>query len=100
MENLPQLNPYYDNNPLIYKSIDEWKALFVTLNSREEAASEDLVEKVMDFSAQRATMLLIRTPSNTKKMTQKTDNLKLDGASITSFDILLEQQDSILEVQK
>ena len=99
-EKLIQLNPFWDNNPSINKSIDEWKALFMTLNSCEEADSEEMVEKAMNFSTQPATMLLLRTKRNAKTLTAKTENLKLDVESVILFDILLEKQDYILGVQK
>ena len=72
----------------------------MTLNSCEEAASEDMVEKAMDFSNQPATTSLLRTPRNTKTLTVKIENLKFDGDSITYFDILLYRQASILDFQK
>ena len=72
---LLRLNHSWDNNPSILKSIDEWKSLFVTLNSCEEAASEEMAEKAMDFSTQPDTMLLLRNPINAKALTTKTENL-------------------------
>ena len=54
----------------------------------------------MDFSIQPDITLLLRTPRNAKKMTVKTENLKLEGESVTSFDILLYQKDSLLEIRK
>ena len=99
-DKLLQLNPSWDNNPSILKSIDERKALFVTLNSCKEYASEEMAEKAMEFSTKPATKLLLMTPRNAKKLMTKMENLKLDGDSVTPFDILLEQQASIIEVQK
>ena len=61
----------------------------MTLNSCEEAASEDMVEKAVDFSTQPDTTLPLRTPRNAKTLTVKTENLILDGGSVTSFVILL-----------
>ena len=72
----------------------------MVLNSCEEADSEEMVEKVMDFITQPATTLLLKTPINSKTLTAKTENLELNGDSFTSFNIFLEQQASILEVQK
>ena len=72
----------------------------MVLNSCEEADSEEMVEKVMDFITQPATTLLLITPINSKTLTAKTENLELNGDSVTSFNIFLEQQASILEVQK
>ena len=95
-----ELNTYWDNNPSILKSVDEWKALFVTLNSCEEASSEKMVEKAVDFSTQPSTMLLLKTPRKYKMLTVKTENLKLGGDSFTYFDILLKKQCSLIEVQK
>ena len=63
----------------------------MNLNSSEEADSEEMVEKSMNFSPQPDTTLLLRTPSNTKTLTVKTENLKLEGNSVASFDILLSQ---------
>ena len=54
----------------------------------------------MEFSTQPATPLLLRTPRNAKTLTVKTESLKLNGDSVTSFDILLEQQASLIEFQK
>ena len=54
----------------------------------------------MDFSIQPDITLLLRTPRNAKKMTVKTENLKLEGESVTSFDILLYQQEYFLEIKK
>ena len=71
----------------------------MTLSSCEEAASEEMVYKAMDSSTQPATTLLLRTPRNANTSTTKTENLELDGDSITSFDILLEQQASLIEFQ-
>ena len=99
-EKLLQLNPSWDNNPSILKSIDEWKALFATLNLCEEAASEEMAEKAMDFITQPATTLILRNSRNTKTLTVKKENLKLEGDSVTYFDILLGQQVSIIYVQK
>ena len=59
-----------------------------------------MVQKEMDFSPQPDTTLLLRTPMNAKTLTAKTEIFKLDGYSVTSFDILLDQQDSHIEVQK
>ena len=95
-----ELNTSWDNNPSILKSIDGWKALFLTLNSCEEASSEEMVEKSMDFSTQPSTMLLLKTPRKYKMLTVKTENLKLGGDSFTYFDILLKKQCSLIEVQK
>ena len=71
----------------------------MTLSSFEEAASEEMVYKAMDSNTQPATTLLLRTPRNANTSTTKTENLELDGDSITSFDILLEQQASLIEFQ-
>ena len=84
-----QLNPSWDNNPSIHKIIDEWEALFVELNLCEDADSENMVEKSMEFSNQPSTTLLPKTPRNAKTLTVKTENLILDGGSVTSFVILL-----------
>ena len=54
----------------------------------------------MDFSTQPATTLILRTPRNVNKLVVKTENLKLDGESITSFDILLEKQAFLIEAKK
>ena len=97
---LLQSNPSWDNNLSILKIIDERKALFVTLNSCEDDASKEMAEKAMEFSTKPATKLLLMTPRNAKKLMTKMENLKLDGDSVTPFDILLEQQASIIEVQK
>ena len=59
-----------------------------------------MAEKAMEFSTQPATPLLLRTPRNAKTLTVKTESLKLNGDSVTSFDILLEQQASLIEFQK
>ena len=75
------------------------KAFFVMLNSCEEASSEEMVDKSMDFSTEPATTLLIRNPRRSKTLTARTENFKLEGESITAFYILLEQQASILEVE-
>ena len=52
----------------------------------------------MDFSTQPDTALILRTPRKPNTLTANTENLKLDGGSVTSFDILFDQQDSLLEV--
>ena len=70
----------------------------MTLNSCEEAASEEILEKAMDSSTQPDTALILRTPRKPNTLTANTENLKLDGGSVTSFDILFDQQDSLLEV--
>ena len=100
MDKFLQFNPSWDNNPSIDKSIDEWKSLFVMLSSCEEAYSEELTEKEMNFSTQLDITLILRTPRKTKTLTANTENVKLDGDYVTLFDILLEQQTSIIEVQK
>ena len=66
----------------------------------EEASSEEMVEKSMDISTPTATMLLLRTTRNTNKLTVKIEILKLYGDYVTYFNILLEQQDVLIEVQK
>ena len=93
---LIQLNPSWNNNPSIHKSIYEWKALFVTLNSCEEAAGEEMAEKAMESRTQPATILLLTTPGNDKTLTVNTEMLKLDDDSFTYFGILLEKQYSLL----
>ena len=97
---LLQSNPSWDNNLSILKIIDERKALFVTLNSCEDDASEEMAEKAMDFITQPDTTLILRNSRNTKTLTVKKENLKLEGDSVTYFDILLGQQVSIIYVQK
>ena len=54
----------------------------------------------MEFSTQPDTTLLLRNARNANTLTVKTENLKLDGDSVTSFDVLLEHQASTLEVKK
>ena len=54
----------------------------------------------MAFSTQPATTLLLRNTRNANTLTVKTDNLKLEVESVASFDILLDQQASLLEDQK
>ena len=58
------------------------------------------MDKEIYFSTKLDTTLLIRNPRNSKTLTFNIKSLKLDGDSVTSFDILLEKQASIIEVQK
>ena len=59
-----------------------------------------MLEKAIEFSTQPATTLPLITPRNTETLTVYTEIFKSDGESVTYFDILLDQQASILEVQK
>ena len=59
-----------------------------------------MVDKAIDFSTKPATTLPLRTPMNANILTVNTENLKVDYESVTYFDILLEQQASLLEVQR
>ena len=54
----------------------------------------------MESTMQPDTTLLLRTPRNAKTLTVKIEDFKFEGDSITSFDILLYQHDSLLAVPK
>ena len=54
----------------------------------------------MELSTQPAIKLLLRTPRNAKTLNVKTENLKLYGDYVTSFDLLLYIQTSLIYFQK